>query len=77
MTKLIISIMGNVRDSVFEAYKEHMYDNDIESNHIINLIKMISFYYCNIRLYHQGECLNTDSNRIRSKFTKMILFSNQ
>ena len=38
--------MGKVRDSIFDAYKEHiMYDHDIEFNHIINLIKIISINY--------------------------------
>lgn len=76
LQKLIIKIMRNVRSSVFSEYYEHMYDNNVESNHIIHLIKIISFHYCNVRLYYKGNSL-LDDNRIRSKLTKTILFCNQ
>ena len=77
LPKLIIQIMNNVRPSVFSEYHEHMYDNNVESNHIIHLIKIISFHYCNVRLYYKGNNLSTAHNRIRNKLTKAIIFCNQ
>ena len=50
MTKLIVNILLSVRSSIFIENRDHMFDNDVKSNHLVNLVKMISFYYCNLRL---------------------------
>ena len=74
MAKLCIKVLSSVHGTIFNNYQEHMYDHDVDNNHIVNLIKIISFNYCKNMLYHQGECMNRYTNKFRNKLNKTIGF---
>lgn len=75
--KLIINILKNVRNCIFKVLNQHALDFDVEGNHVINLIKSISYNYCKVRLHHEAKSLHNTDCRVRSKLTKSILFKNQ
>ena len=64
---------------VFTNLEDHMLDCIVTENHIFLLIKVVAKTYCKIRPYHLGkEKTQTISyDRIRHKFSKLILFNHQ
>lgn len=74
---LIINILNNVWNCIFKVRNQHALDFDVEGNHVINLIKTISYNYCKVRLRHEAKSLHNTDCRVRRKLTKSILFKNQ
>ena len=64
---------------VFTNLEDHMLDCIITENHIFLLIKVAAKIYCKIKLYHLGKekTQTISSDRIRHKFSKLILFNHQ
>ena len=64
---------------IFPELTTHMMEMSVGDNHVYNLIKTVSKNYSKIKLYHLGRVL-TDrltGERVRKKFTKLVLFKNQ
>lgn len=64
---------------IFPSLEKHMFDSTPVDNHIFSLVKVISQCYVKIRMYHLGKCKTESLNveKIRKKFSKLILFKHQ
>lgn len=76
---LINNCLRVLPGNIYDHFGDHLYDEDIISDHFMDLIKLILKKYFNIRIYHETvkrQDVNV-SNRVRSMLTKTILFKNQ
>ena len=77
---IAMSVLQNVDTcKVFQKLESHMFDSEIEDNHIFSLIKVIAKSYCKIKLHHLGKeyTQKLTGTRIRKKLSKIVLFSHQ
>lgn len=76
---LINKVKNTVNDSVFtnEIITRHFQSQDLFSNHRSQLINLIISIYINIRFYHIARENNEKFNKLRKKFTKLILFAHE
>ena len=75
-----MSVLQNIDTcKVFQKLESHMFDSEIEDNHIFSLIKVIAKSYCKIKLHHLGKeyTQKLTGIRIRKKLSKIVLFSHQ
>lgn len=61
----------------FENLSTHILDQEPLNNHLLQLIKHILNYYITIRLHHINKSSNEIDDKIRSYYTKLILFKHQ
>lgn len=76
---LVLGTLKNLPIVIWDSFGDHLFDDDIMSNHHIELVKLILKNYFNIRIYHE-TAKNLDQikkNRSRSLNTKLILFRNE
>ena len=73
------AVLSEVGQSTFSCLDEHMFDCEVDSNHVFSLIRYISACYSKVRFHHVVKMLNEDlkENRIRKKFSKLVLFAHQ
>ena len=77
---IAISVLQNIDISkVFQELKSHIFDSEVENNHVFTLIKTIAKSYCKIRLHHLGkQCTQKlTGTLIRKKLSKHVLFKHQ
>lgn len=55
----------------------HLFDQSPLADHRSQLLRTILTKYFNLRLYHEGSSKKDTITRIRSTYTKLILFKNQ
>ena len=76
---LINATLNNIPQSTYDIFHSHNSNDDPLDTHSVNLVKLILRRYFTIRIHHETRRLqerNSDS-KIRSLFTKAILFKNQ
>ena len=74
------SVLNNLKQfNLFSNLNKHMFDTDVENNHILKLIKLISSNCSKIRIHHfvNLETKSSHGINIRQKLTKIILFKHQ
>ena len=73
------AVLSEVGQSTFSCLDEHMFDCEVDSNHVFSLIRYISACYSKVRFHNVVKMLNEDlkENRIRKKFSKLVLFAHQ
>ncbi|VEN47124.1 unnamed protein product [Callosobruchus maculatus] len=76
---LINNTMETLPSTIFSFFQNHLYDDDPIDGHASQLIKLILKQYFNLRIHHETvkKADESRSTRIRSVFTKTILFSHQ
>ena len=75
---IVLKSLRNMPVSVFESLGQHLLEDDPLNGHTLQLSKLISQKYLNLRLHHESKKINEcNKNRIRSILTKTILFKNQ
>ena len=64
---------------MFPDLNDHILEQAVVDNHVFPLIKNVSKTYSKIRMYHLGKTMSDKitGERVRKKFTKLILFKNQ
>lgn len=72
---LKILVFRHLRESLFDSFQDHIFDDDPLSNHSIELPKLILQKYINLRLHHETQSKSAKSERLRSR--KTILFRNE
>jgi hypothetical protein len=73
-------VVQNVSDKkAFACLHDHMFDCDIDDNHVHLLVKQITKCYLNIRMYHLGKQHTSliSGTKIRKELSKLILFKHQ
>ena len=72
-------VLSEVGQSTFASLDEHMFDCEVDSNHVFALIRCISECYSKIRFHHVVRMLSDDlkEERIRKKYSKLVLFAHQ
>ena len=68
-----------VSADVFSTLKCHMFDSEPSDNNVISLMKFIVPQFMVIRLHHAATERNESTQRVRlrSHYTKLVLFKNQ
>jgi len=61
----------------FQNLSFHILDQESINNHLLQLIKLIFNFYITIRLHHINSSTNEIDVKIRSYYTKLILFKHQ
>jgi len=61
----------------FLNLSEHIYNQDLINNHLIQIIKEIFKTYFNIRIHYFNQSSIQPRDRIRSHFTKLVHFRHQ
>jgi hypothetical protein len=56
---------------------DHILEQDALNNHLLQLINLILKCYLTIRLHHHNMSTNEIKDRIRHRYSKLILFKNQ
>ena len=80
LLRISSSVLNNLKQfNLFSNLNKHMFDTDVENNHILKLIKLISSNYSKIRLHYlvKLETKSSHGINIRQKLTKIILFKHQ
>lgn len=77
ITKLILLTMQTLTVNDLFLETEHVFNQAPLMDHRNQLIRMLLQKYFVLRLHYYGESKNCKTERIRSKFTKLILFKNQ
>lgn len=76
ITKLILLTMQTLTVNDLFLETEHVFNQAPLMDHRNQLIRMLLQKYF-VRLHYHGESKNYKTERIRLKFTKLILFKNQ
>ncbi|KAF2891740.1 hypothetical protein ILUMI_14433 [Ignelater luminosus] len=78
---LILQLFRKNIDKIFsnKVMQDHILGQDLLDNHRIQLIRIIGTVYLKVRLHHEAKVKNcwNKSNRIRHKYTKLILFNKE
>lgn len=78
MKRLIYSAKKDLNTKlIFRSLDDHILDQDPINNHLLQLINLIYKLYFTIRIHHHNSTLNETKDRIRHKYSKLILFKNQ
>lgn len=76
---LILNTLKLLPSSIWNCFGDHVFDDEIFSDHHIQLVKLILKQYFKIRIYYETvkkiDC--EKQNRVRSLSTKLILFRNE
>lgn len=62
---------------IFPSLNDHILDQDPLNNHLLQLVDIILKLYFTIRIHHKNKTLNEVKERIRHKYSKLILFKHQ
>jgi len=73
---LLVKTMRKVPNNIF-SNTSHLFDQSYLNDHRLQLIKLILNKYFKSRCTYYGNSKNVNVKRIRSKFTKLILFKSQ
>ena len=65
--------------TTFKDLDTHMLDATVNDNHTFTLIKTIFKCYSKMRLYHLSKAITETAtkNKVRKKFSKLVLFEHQ
>lgn len=76
---LVTKIMGTLSANVLNYFGHHLFEDDPIDGHSFQLVKLVLHNYFKLRLHHETIKKNdlAKKTRIRSVFTKSILFRNQ
>jgi len=78
VSKITLSAMKYINmEKYFINLSTHILDQEPLNNHLLQLIKYILNYYITIRLHHINKSTNEIDDKIRSYYTKLILFKHQ
>jgi hypothetical protein len=64
-------------NTLFPSLNDHILDQDPLNNHLLQMLNLILKYYFSIKLFHKNMQINQVKDRIRHKYSKLILFKNQ
>ncbi|KYN15587.1 THAP domain-containing protein 9 [Trachymyrmex cornetzi] len=76
MSKLVLETIATIPSDVFKN-ETHLYDQSPMADHRKQLLEIILTKYFNLRLHHKSASKKDTIVRIRSMYTKLILFKNQ
>ena len=73
------SVLHDLAGKVFNDIQSHMFDSDINDNHIYQLIKRISKKYSKIRMFHLAKEFKTRhlGKNIRQTLSRLIVNKHQ
>ena len=73
------SVLHDLAGTVFNDIQSHMFDSDINDNHIYQLIKRISKKYSRMRMFHLGKEFKTRhlGKNIRNTLSRLIVNKHQ
>ncbi|CAH1156107.1 unnamed protein product [Phaedon cochleariae] len=75
---LIIKTIQNLPTNIYNSFEDHFYDEEPLSNHGYVLTKLILDSFFHIRIHHETTAKESERPaRVRSSYTKNILFKNQ
>ncbi|VEN64055.1 unnamed protein product [Callosobruchus maculatus] len=77
LQNIIKMSMEQLPRNLLECFQDHIYDDDPLSNHSVQLTKIILKTYVTLRLKYEVSKLDHAKERIRSVYTKTVLFKNQ
>jgi len=76
LNTLLVKTVRKVPSNIF-SNTSHLFDQSYLNDHRLQLIKIILNKYFKSRCIHYSNSKNANVKRIRSKFTKLILFKSQ
>lgn len=78
INKITLEAMKNINiEKYFTNLSLHILDQEPLNNHVLQIIKIIINIYCKLRVHHINSSTNDIDNKIRTYYTKLILFKHQ
>nr|CAI5852339.1 unnamed protein product [Callosobruchus analis] len=77
---LTTNTMENIPFTVMDSFSDHLFEDDISDGHCLQMIRLILKTYFKLRIHHEISKmmdLLRSKDRIRSLYTKTILFKHQ
>lgn len=74
--KLIVKAMSAIPSNIFDN-NAHLFEQSPLADHRSQLLRLILKKYFMLRLHHEASSKKDKTNRIRSTYTKLVLFKNQ
>jgi hypothetical protein len=78
INKITLEAMKNINiEKYFTNLSLHIIDQEPLNNHVLQLIKITINIYCKLCLHHINSSTNDIDYKIRSYYTKLIVFKHQ